>query len=127
MRLAQFRRAEELFHGAAGLPRDRLRAWLARECSDDPEVRAEVERLLDEDREGKAADSLDGIRRDIGTVVQRAGNRRWYALRHTIGQSSRGPVHLVLRPNPALAVGKLQTWEIWGEEIKVEIPIAEVD
>ena len=46
MSSARFRRCEELFHAAAALAEDEREAFLQRSCADDPELRADVERLL---------------------------------------------------------------------------------
>ena len=42
----RFQRCEELFHSAVALPDEEREAFLQRSCSDDAELRADVERLL---------------------------------------------------------------------------------
>ena len=42
----RFQRCEELFHAAVALPDEEREAFLQRSCADDPQLRAEVERLL---------------------------------------------------------------------------------
>ncbi|HZW09824.1 MAG TPA: protein kinase [Phycisphaerales bacterium] len=44
--MAEARRAREVFHGAAELPRERRAAYLEEQCAGDPALRAEVESLL---------------------------------------------------------------------------------
>jgi len=67
MDTGQFKRVKTLVQQALMLPEGERAAFVERECGDDPELRAEVERLLARPPEDEH--DLGGVRREIAEVV----------------------------------------------------------
>ena len=96
----RFRRCEELFHAAAPLSDQEREAFLQRGCADDPQLRADVERLLAahvRSTDFISSPAIAGVREwasDESLVGQLVGP---YRLVREIGRGGMGAVYLAER------------------------------
>ena len=67
----QFRQVENLFHRGKGLPPEEQRALLDAECADDPEVRAEVVKLL---AQADPEETLADLKGKVNRVLRPGGD-----------------------------------------------------
>ncbi len=97
----RFRRCEELFHAAMSLAENERDAFLQRSCGDDPELRAEVERLLAaHDRSGDfiLSPAIATARARVGAETDWAGRLVGpYRVVREIGRGGMGAVYLAER------------------------------
>ncbi|MEM8885779.1 MAG: tetratricopeptide repeat protein [Planctomycetota bacterium] len=89
----RFRRARSIFDRACDLPPDEQEAVLRAECGDDPELRAEVEKLL-------AADRAPSSNIDTPLPDQLPKSIGGYRIVRVIGQGGMGTVYEAEQSNP---------------------------
>jgi serine/threonine protein kinase/tetratricopeptide (TPR) repeat protein len=102
----RFRRCEELFHAALPLAGQEREAYLEGSCADDPELRAEVERLLAAHEQAGDFIQLPATApSSLGAVEEPMAGRRIgaYRVERELGRGGMGAVYLAERADGAFA------------------------